>query len=281
MDEKAIQTLISHAVRQILRENGAGWNEIDESRISEQIADVAWTALIVGARESLAHSQPIVFEEFGRFDVVDGSWRFDAAESLQEARSLSLSPKEGNQFLAEQALYFLSRAFELARRVPADTPLVESSGLSPEQKLVNAIFGEREVLFGDVVHGRALRLMRSLGHDVAATPRPRKRNRASLSERAINRDEPVENIGVGRVYEGTVIRLLDFGAIVELTPGRDGLLHISEISKERVDNIYERLTEGQKVKVKVIQADDMGRIRLSMKAVTSEVQQQRPDLSAI
>jgi len=75
------------------------------------------------------------------------------------------------------------------------------------------------------------------------------------------------DVEVGKVYEGTVLRLLDFGAIVQLLPGRDGLLHISQISQERVNAVSDHLKEGQIVKVKVLEADDKGRVRLSMKAV--------------
>ncbi len=75
------------------------------------------------------------------------------------------------------------------------------------------------------------------------------------------------DVEVGKVYEGTVLRLLDFGAIVQLLPGRDGLLHISQISQERVNAVADHLKEGQVVKVKVLEADDKGRVRLSMKAV--------------
>jgi polyribonucleotide nucleotidyltransferase len=75
------------------------------------------------------------------------------------------------------------------------------------------------------------------------------------------------DVEVGKVYEGTVLRLLDFGAIVQLLPGRDGLLHISQISQERVNAVSDHLKEGQTVKVKVLEADDKGRVRLSMKAV--------------
>ena len=77
-------------------------------------------------------------------------------------------------------------------------------------------------------------------------------------------------VEVGRVYEGTVLRLLDFGAIVSLLPGKDGLLHISQIATERVNAVSDYLKEGQVVKVKVIETDDKGRVRLSMKAVAAE-----------
>jgi polyribonucleotide nucleotidyltransferase len=75
------------------------------------------------------------------------------------------------------------------------------------------------------------------------------------------------DVEVGRVYDGTVLKLLDFGAIVQLLPGKDGLLHISQIANERVNNVSDYLKEGQAVKVKVLEADEKGRVRLSMKAV--------------
>lgn len=74
----------------------------------------------------------------------------------------------------------------------------------------------------------------------------------------------------GQVYEGTVLKLLDFGAIVNVLPGKDGLLHISEIVNERVNDIKDYLKEGQVVRVKVIQTDEKGRIRLSAKALLNE-----------
>jgi polyribonucleotide nucleotidyltransferase len=80
------------------------------------------------------------------------------------------------------------------------------------------------------------------------------------------------DVEVGKVYEGPVLRLLDFGAIVQLMPGRDGLLHISQISQERVNAVSDYLKEGQIVKVKVLEADDKGRVRLSMKAVNQQEQ---------
>jgi polyribonucleotide nucleotidyltransferase len=78
------------------------------------------------------------------------------------------------------------------------------------------------------------------------------------------------DVEIGRVYEGTVLKLLDFGAIVSVLPGKDGLLHISQISTQRVNTVAEHLKEGQMVKVKVLEADEKGRIRLSMKAVLEE-----------
>ncbi|HWM44980.1 MAG TPA: polyribonucleotide nucleotidyltransferase [Burkholderiales bacterium] len=80
------------------------------------------------------------------------------------------------------------------------------------------------------------------------------------------------DVEVGKIYEGPVLRILDFGAIIQLLPGRDGLLHISQISHERVNAVSDHLKEGQMVKVKVLEADDKGRVRLSMKAVKEQEQ---------
>ena len=77
-------------------------------------------------------------------------------------------------------------------------------------------------------------------------------------------------VEVGRIYDGTVLKLLDFGAIVSVLPGKDGLLHISQIANERVNNVSDHLKEGQAVRVKVLEADEKGRLRLSMKAVDGE-----------
>jgi len=75
------------------------------------------------------------------------------------------------------------------------------------------------------------------------------------------------DIEVGRVYEGTVARLMDFGAFVTILPGRDGLVHISQISEERVERVSDKLKEGDVVRVKVLEVDRQGRVRLSMRNV--------------
>jgi polyribonucleotide nucleotidyltransferase len=80
-------------------------------------------------------------------------------------------------------------------------------------------------------------------------------------------EDIVAEVEVGKVYEGPVVKLLDFGALVNVLPGKDGLLHISQISHERIANVADHLKEGQIVKVKVLELDDKGRMRLSMKAL--------------
>ncbi|MBU1425514.1 MAG: polyribonucleotide nucleotidyltransferase [Gammaproteobacteria bacterium] len=80
-------------------------------------------------------------------------------------------------------------------------------------------------------------------------------------------EDIVAEVEVGKVYEGPVVKLLDFGALINILPGKDGLLHISQISHERIANVADHLKEGQVVKVKVLELDDKGRMRLSMKAL--------------
>ena len=75
------------------------------------------------------------------------------------------------------------------------------------------------------------------------------------------------DVEVGTIYEGRVAKLMDFGAFVTILPGKDGLVHISQISEERVQNVSDKLSEGDLIKVKVLEVDKQGRIRLSMKAV--------------
>ncbi|WP_179258557.1 polyribonucleotide nucleotidyltransferase [Caballeronia sordidicola] len=97
---------------------------------------------------------------------------------------------------------------------------------------------------------------------------------STSSEGMAEAKKRIENITaeveVGQVYEGPVLKLLDFGAIVNILPGKDGLLHISEIVNERIKDINDYLKEGQIVKVKVIQTDEKGRVRLSAKALLNE-----------
>ena len=75
------------------------------------------------------------------------------------------------------------------------------------------------------------------------------------------------DVEVGSIYEGEVVRLMDFGAFVTILPGRDGLVHISQISNERVERVSDKLREGDVVKVKVLEVDRQGRVRLSMRDV--------------
>ena len=90
----------------------------------------------------------------------------------------------------------------------------------------------------------------------------------AAGDEAMERVEQITaDIEVGKIYEGRVAKLMDFGAFVNILPGKDGLVHISQISEERVENVSDKLSEGDTVKVKVLEVDKQGRVRLSMKAV--------------
>jgi polyribonucleotide nucleotidyltransferase len=82
---------------------------------------------------------------------------------------------------------------------------------------------------------------------------------------------------VGTVYTGKVASIVDFGAFVTFMPGKDGLVHVSEIKNERVENVRDVLSEGQEVKVKLLEVDQRGKVRLSMRLVDQETGEELPD----
>jgi len=92
-------------------------------------------------------------------------------------------------------------------------------------------------------------------------------DKAAAEEARRRIEQLTADVEVGSVYEGRVAKIMDFGAFVNILPGKDGLVHISQISDERVQNVTDKLAEGQTVRVKVLEVDKQGRIRLSMKAV--------------
>ena len=96
------------------------------------------------------------------------------------------------------------------------------------------------------------------------------------AEEAKRRIEQITaEVEIGKVYEGPITKILDFGALVNLLPGKDGLLHISQIAHERVEKVTDYLSEGQIVKVKVMETDEKGRIKLSMKALLDRPAQEQ------
>ena len=98
------------------------------------------------------------------------------------------------------------------------------------------------------------------------------------AEEAKRRIEQITaEVEIGKIYEGPVTKILDFGALVNLLPGKDGLLHISQIAHERVEKVSDYLTEGQIIKVKVMETDEKGRIKLSMKVLLDRPMQTSND----
>ncbi len=104
-----------------------------------------------------------------------------------------------------------------------------------------------------------------IGEDGTITIASTDAEKAALAKKRI--EEITAEVEVGKVYEGPITKILDFGALVNLLPGKDGLLHISQIAHQRVEKVTDFLQEGQVVKVKVLETDEKGRIKLSMKAL--------------
>ena len=95
-------------------------------------------------------------------------------------------------------------------------------------------------------------------------------NREAADAAKLRIEQIVSDVEPGRIYEGKVAKLMDFGAFVTILPGKDGLVHVSQISNERVEKVSDKLKEGDIVKVKVLEVDKQGRIRLSIKAVAED-----------
>ncbi len=104
-----------------------------------------------------------------------------------------------------------------------------------------------------------------IGEDGTITIASVDADKAAFARKRI--EEITAEAEIGKTYEGPVTKILDFGALVNILPGRDGLLHISQIAHQRVEQVTDFLSEGQIVKVKVLETDDKGRIKLSMKAL--------------
>jgi polyribonucleotide nucleotidyltransferase len=104
-----------------------------------------------------------------------------------------------------------------------------------------------------------------IGEDGTITIASTDADKAAFAKKRI--EEITAEVEVGKVYEGPVTKILDFGALVNLLPGKDGLLHISQIAHQRVEKVTDFLKEGQIVKVKVLETDEKGRVKLSMKAL--------------
>jgi polyribonucleotide nucleotidyltransferase len=104
-----------------------------------------------------------------------------------------------------------------------------------------------------------------IGEDGTITIASTDGEKAAYAKRRI--EEITAEVEVGKVYEGPITKILDFGALVNLMPGKDGLLHISQIAHQRVEKVTDFLKEGQIVKVKVLETDEKGRVKLSMKAL--------------
>ncbi len=110
-----------------------------------------------------------------------------------------------------------------------------------------------------------------IGEDGTITIASTDSDKAAHAKKRI--EEITAEVEIGKIYEGPIVKILDFGALVNLLPGKDGLLHISQIAHQRVEKVTDFLKEGQIVKVKVLETDEKGRVKLSMKALIDREQQ--------
>ena len=117
-----------------------------------------------------------------------------------------------------------------------------------------------------------------IGEDGTITIASTDADKAAHAKKRI--EEITAEVEIGKVYEGPIVKILDFGALVNLLPGKDGLLHISQIAHQRVEKVTDFLKEGQIVKVKVLETDEKGRVKLSMKALIDRDQQPAPAANA-
>ncbi|HUG21144.1 polyribonucleotide nucleotidyltransferase [Piscinibacter sp.] len=113
-----------------------------------------------------------------------------------------------------------------------------------------------------------------IGEDGTITIASTDADKAEMAKKRI--EEITAEVEVGKIYEGPITKILDFGALVNLLPGKDGLLHISQIAHQRVEKVTDFLKEGQIVKVKVLETDEKGRVKLSMKALLDREPQREP-----
>jgi polyribonucleotide nucleotidyltransferase len=182
---------------------------------------------------------------------IDGITREIMEKALEQAKS-------GRMFILEE----MNKAISAPREEMSEfAPRIMTITINPEK--IRDVIGKG----GAVIRALSEETGVSIDIDDDGTIKIASTDNAAAKE-AIRRIEQITaDVEVDAIYEGKVVRLMDFGAFVNILPGRDGLVHISQISNERVNQVTDVLKEGDQVKVKVLEVDKQGRVRLSMKAV--------------
>jgi polyribonucleotide nucleotidyltransferase len=156
----------------------------------------------------------------------------------------------------------MSKAISSPREEMSEwAPTIESFKIDPEK--IRDVIGKG----GAVIRAMTEETGATIDIDQDGTVRIASIDQASGKEARRRIELITADVEVGRIYTGKVARLMDFGAFVTILPGKDGLVHISQISNERVEKVSDKLSEGDEVKVKVLEVDRQGRVRLSMKEV--------------
>ena len=168
--------------------------------------------------------------------------------------------KEGRQHILREMLKTINQPGEMSQYAPR----VEMIKINP--KLIGAVIGPGGKMINQIIDetGAAIDIDDD-GSVAVSSDNPEGLRRAIEWIQSLTKE-----IQVGEVYNGKVVRIMDFGAFVELVPGKDGLVHISELENSRVEKVTDVINVGDQVKVKVIKIDDQGRVNLSRKALLNQ-----------
>lgn len=166
----------------------------------------------------------------------------------------------------EEKMKSLYNIQQLASKISTSTSAVSADLANEILNSALKIRSSRKLKFAEDVT-----ITDSDGHIISYTDASGKKSVSAEGSAAAKKriEDIVADVEIGKTYEGPVVKLLDFGALVNVLPGKDGLLDISQIAHERVANVSDHLKEGQVVRVKVLEVDDKGRMKLSMKALLS------------
>ncbi len=182
---------------------------------------------------------------------IDGITREIMAQALSQAR-------DGRVHILEQMAAVIGRPNE---EMSAWAPRITTLKINPEK--IRDVIGKG----GSTIRQLTEETGTTIDITDDGTVKIASVDKAAADEARRRIEEIVADVEVGRIYEGRVARITDFGAFVTILPGRDGLVHISQIAEERVEQVSDYLSEGETVTVKVLEVDRQGRVRLSMKAV--------------
>ena len=210
--------------------------------------------------------------------LLDAAWRLVAEKGLADLTLRELARAAGvshaapyHHFpsrtalldaLAEEGFAGLDRAMgEAKAEISSFAPKLFTMKINPEK--IRDVIGKGGATIRALTEETGTQI--NINEDGTITIAATDGAKADEAKRRI--EQITAEVEIGKVYEGPVTKLLDFGALINLLPGKDGLLHISQIAHERVEKVSDYLQEGQIVKVKVLETDEKGRVKLSMKAL--------------
>lgn len=266
MDETTIIKLVSLSVGNLLDDARVRLTPEQRALLSQQIAESCWDGLLVMLRHSFATSETVQLQDVGYFQKAGDVVYFHPAAPIAEVVALGLEPENRDQHFADMGLFCLNQAIELLSHCSTDVNFdpeeVALEKLAPEERLLRAIFGEKA--------GTNLlteKLQESIGRLTAI------KDGFNLS--GAEADAVPAEAEIGKIYHGKVVTVKDFGAFVEFLPGKDGLVHISELADFRVKQAGDIVKPGDDIWVKCLGVDEKGRVRLSRRAAIQEMEKEQ------